>query len=293
MKTVCLHNKKEIEIFLRNNTFLHIYSIGDLDDFFWDYTIWYGLKENENIKAIILLYAGLDAPTILALSEKENLIYLKKLFNSIIHLLPKKFYTHLTPKLEKILEKYYKLEAYGNHYKMALTDKSKLYEFDTSNVIQLSTKDLDDILKLYEISYPDNWFDPRMLETNQYYAIRNENNMLISTAGIHVYSSKYKVAALGNITTHPDFRGKGLAKITTAKLCKSLLDSSVNAIGLNVKSDNISAIKCYEKLGFEIITDYNEFMATLNTINYQLLTTLCILYYLNQYTKLSLGADAN
>ena len=92
----------------------------------------------------------------------------------------------------------------------------------TTDVIQLSTKDLDDILKLYEISYPDNWFDPRMLETNQYYAIRNENNMLISTAGIHVYSSKYKVAALGNITTHPDFRGKGLAKITSAKLCKSL-----------------------------------------------------------------------
>jgi len=78
-------------------------------------------------------------------------------------------------------------------------------------------------------------------------------------AGIHVYSPKYKVAALGNICTHPDFRGKGWGRAVTAKLCKSLLQE-IEYIGLNVKANNKTAISLYEKLGFEIVSSYFEFM---------------------------------
>lgn len=35
METCALHDKARIEAFLRKNVYLHIYSIGDLDDFFW------------------------------------------------------------------------------------------------------------------------------------------------------------------------------------------------------------------------------------------------------------------
>ena len=42
MDYLCLHDKKELEHFLNKDIYLHIYSIGDLDDFFWPYTIWYG-----------------------------------------------------------------------------------------------------------------------------------------------------------------------------------------------------------------------------------------------------------
>ncbi len=56
MKAICLHSKEEIEKFLRRNTFLHLYSIGDLDDFFWQYTTCYALKENQKITQLALLY---------------------------------------------------------------------------------------------------------------------------------------------------------------------------------------------------------------------------------------------
>jgi predicted GNAT family acetyltransferase len=80
----------------------------------------------------------------------------------------------------------------------------------------------------------------------------------VSVAGAHVYSPQYKVAALGNITTHPQFRGKGLARVVCAKLCQELLQT-VNHIGLNVKVDNISVIACYCKLGFEPVATYEEY----------------------------------
>jgi len=69
----------------------------------------------------------------------------------------------------------------------------------------------------------------------------------------------YRVAALGNITTHPDHRGKGLGRSVTAKLCTSLCED-VDHIGLNVKMDNRLAVSLYRSLGFEVIASYGEYM---------------------------------
>ena len=66
----------------------------------------------------------------------------------------------------------------------------------------------------------------------------------------------------GNIATHPAHRGRGLGTKVTAALCKRLL-LTVDAIGLNVRTGNVPAIRAYEKLGFETLTTYNEFMVEL------------------------------
>ncbi len=197
----------------------------------------------------------------------------KQLLRKIKHLLPNRFYAHLSSGLQEVLQEKYQLSAHGEHFKMALKNKSKFrnlekfYKEETrclnlfkvkTDVIQLTEKDIADILELYKISYPGNWFDERMLATGKYFGIRKQNR-LISVTGIHVYSQKYNVAALGNICTHPDFRGKGFGRAATAKLCKSLLQE-IEYIGLNVKADNKRAISLYEKLGFEIVSSYLEFM---------------------------------
>lgn len=256
MPTICFHDKKLIERFLRKNAELHIYSIGDLDDFFWQYTTWYGLTNDNVPEAIVLLYTGQTLPTLLALSDE--LTFMSVLLKSIIHLLPSQFYAHFSPGLENIFQKTHKLEAHGEHYKMALKDRSIAKSMDCSKVTRVPPSDLNDVIQLYKASYPGNWFDPRMLETNQYFGIR-EGEALVSIAGIHVYSEAYGVAALGNITTHPSWRNKGYGTLVTARLCQSLSEN-IDHIGLNVKTDNMIAISCYEKLGFEVIASYGEFM---------------------------------
>ena len=158
--------------------------------------------------------------------------------------------------LENILTERYTLRPRGKHYKMALVNKSLPLNVDTSQATGLSKSHLSEILNLFERAYPGNFFEPRMLETKQYYSIRRSGE-LVSAAGVHVYSRRYRVAALGNVTTHPDYRGKGYGTTVTAKVCKSLL-CDIDHIGLNVKADNTSAIKCYERLGFEIIDSYSE-----------------------------------
>lgn len=256
MSTICLRDKGRIEAFLRKNVFLHIYSIGDLDDFFWPYTIWYGWEEAGEIQAVALLYTASPDPTLLAISERQDVMW--ELVRSIFHILPERFYAHLSPAVAEAAKLQCKIKSYGKHYKMGLMNTSMLYDIDCSQVVRLTENDLDEIAVLYEEGYPNNWFNARMLQTKQYFGLRLMNR-LVSAAGIHVYSEKYKVAALGNIVTRPDYRGKGFGKAVTARLCQSLTEH-VDNIGLNVKADNVPAVALYEKLGFEIVGEYYEIM---------------------------------
>jgi RimJ/RimL family protein N-acetyltransferase len=255
MPIVCLHDKKAIERFLRENIYLHIYSIGDLDDFFWPHTIWYALKSDAAIEAAALVYLGQSLPTLLALCTEPD--SMRELLQAVEHVLPRRFYAHLSPGLEQVFRNTYEIEDHGEHHKMALRDGTTATGWDCPGVQLLSQADLDDILQLYKDSYPGNWFDPRMLATKQYFGIRTEGE-LVSIGGVHVYSARYRVAALGNIATRPSHKNRGYAKRVTARLCQSLSER-VDHIGLNVKADNDAAISCYKKLGFEVVACYGEF----------------------------------
>ncbi|PIQ24035.1 GNAT family N-acetyltransferase [bacterium (Candidatus Blackallbacteria) CG17_big_fil_post_rev_8_21_14_2_50_48_46] len=257
MGRVVLHDKHEIAAFLSRNPGLHLYSFGDLDDFFWPQTLWYGWKNESALEALILVYLGQETPAVLAFSESPEPMC--QLLESLQPCLPPRFYTHLSPGLQPVLEQTYTLTSHGIHSRMVLTQPEALASWASERVISLSTTDLPAIEALYQRAYPQNWFDRRMLETGQYRGIF-QGAQLISIAGIHVYSPEWKVAALGNITTDPVFRGQGLGTLTTGSLCQDLLQT-VALIGLNVKSDNAAAIRTYTKLGFEEIARYEEFEA--------------------------------
>lgn len=253
-----LTDKTIIESFLRRNAPLHLYELGDLDDFFFPFTTWYGHKINREIKAVALLYKGTELPVLLALDEPGS-PFMKELLNQLVNELPDRFYCHLTPGLEEILKEKFRLESHGTHHKMVLSQPDKLKNIDTTGAVPLGVSDKEEILEFYTSSYPDNWFDERMLETGQYFGLRREGR-LAAIAGIHVYSPQYKAAALGNIATLPELRGQGLGTAVTAALCQNLLKTA-DVIGLNVKADNAGAIRCYQKIGFEYCGEYGEFMA--------------------------------
>ena len=260
-RTICLHDREQIAAWLRRDPLLHLYAIGDLDDFFWPYTNWYALAEGDDIRQVILCYTGAPLLILHALTS-ESPAEMGALLRSIIHLLPRRIYTHLSADLIDVFAEDYRIEPHGAYDKMALTDASRLGAVDTSAAIRLAANDLPDIGSLYEAAYPGHWFDPRMLETGHYYGVRQDGDLL-SIAGVHVYSPSYRVAALGNITTHPRARGRGLATLATAKLCQELR-RSVDQIGLNVRADNASAIACYTRLGFTKIGEYVEHELTLD-----------------------------
>ncbi|MBI3158797.1 MAG: GNAT family N-acetyltransferase [Chloroflexi bacterium] len=258
-----LHDRARIEAFLLRRPELNFYHLGDLDDFFWPYTQWLALEESGGIQAIALVYSGGDPPVLLAI-ENNNQREMLALLEASLPLLPARIYAHLSPGLDTALAGRYRMESHGEYRKMALRHPARLVEIDTSIVQPLAPAHLNELRTLYAAAYPGNWFDPRMLETGQYVGVRGADGGLAAVAGIHVYSPVYRVAGLGNITTHPAQRGRGLGAQVTAGLCKRLLQT-VDHIGLNVRADNAAALRAYQKCGFEVVGTYYEAMLSQQT----------------------------
>ncbi|MBF0499715.1 MAG: GNAT family N-acetyltransferase [Candidatus Riflebacteria bacterium] len=263
-----LHDRRRIRAFLTRNRLLHIYEIGDLGAFFWPKTIWFGLGSEsgkparsgdnsvDSLEEIALLYCGSDLPALLAFSHTgpEHLVILLR---SLQPFLPVSFYLHVTPGAEVAFTQDYSCKYHGRHLKMGLTGDLRSGP-KTSDIRRLHRRDLPAILELYKVSYPGNWFDPRMIETG-YYVGCWSGETLIAIAGVHTVSRRERVAALGNITTHPDFRGRGHGRAVTDTLCRRLREAGFD-IGLNVLAANHTAIRIYESLGFTIVTPYDEWM---------------------------------
>ena len=256
MLPICLHDKATIERLLRQEVYLQLYGIGDLDDFFWPYTTWYAQAGATVPGPVVLVYTGQSLPTLLLFSEKTQ--EASRLLESIVHLLPQRFYAHLSAGVESALLKTHRIEPHGTYLKMGLIHKAKAVNCDSASAYPLQPSDVDEITSFYATSYPGNWFDPRMLETGQYFGVRSKGT-LVSVAGVHVFSRQYGVAALGNIATANAERNKGYARQATARTCQSLLAHTTH-VGLNVKADNVAALSVYEGLGFETVGSYGEYM---------------------------------
>ncbi len=248
-------NRVRLADFFGRNRALNIYQLGDLDDFFWPSTRWFGIDDGGLLRAVALLYTGPFDPTLILL-EDGNQGECRTLLQALVPYLPAQVYAHLSPGLEKALESHFEIHFRGNHLKMHFQSEAAALLPISRDILNLTIDDTRELESFYREVYPGNWFDPRMLETGQYFGIRADSR-IVAAGGVHVYAENYGVAALGNIATHPDFRGRGLATQVTASIVRNLLPT-VDSIGLNVKADNAAAIACYRKLGFVEIARYHE-----------------------------------
>jgi ribosomal protein S18 acetylase RimI-like enzyme len=246
-------NKNEIYSFLSRNKGLYLYLIGDLDDFFWPHTTWYTALVNGKVVSVAMLYSGMT-PSTLLLFHEGNLSLPGEMIRKLLPELPKEFNVHLSPGLLEHFGINNIIKNYGRNNRMILVKHPE--DIKDEKIRRLEKTDLKEIENFYHLAYPNNWFDARMLETEKYLGYF-DRGILAGIAGIHVYSPRYRIAALGNIATHPDFRGRKIAYMLTSALCSDLRKDT-DTIGLNVGSANIAAIKCYENAGFEIRGSYDE-----------------------------------
>lgn len=93
---------------------------------------------------------------------------------------------------------------------------------------------------------PD-FFFPSMVTDGVFFGIY-EGPQLIAAAGTHLFSREEQVAAVGNIYTRRDRRGRGLGRDVTIAVVDAL--NGIGTIALSVRADNAAALGLYESLGF-------------------------------------------
>jgi ribosomal protein S18 acetylase RimI-like enzyme len=126
---------------------------------------------------------------------------------------------------------------------------------------RLTLDDLTGLVDLYS-AYPGNAFQPDQLTSGAFYGVRAAGRV-VAAAGTHVASTRYGIAAVGNIFTSPEARGRGFATVVTSAVVADLLRSGCREVILNVAIANEAAIHVYTRLGFRTHCQHYEGIATL------------------------------
>ena len=265
---VAIDDRNVIAAWLRRDEAMHVYALADLDDFFWPKTRWWaihdraGAPQANEIHALAFVLGGFKPPVLYAVA-RPNDPATARLLAELAPQLPQQCFVNLMHGALASLAGY-SLGSAGTFMKMTISHADAQRCFAATEVRVLTPSDLAALNALHA-SEPNNtndirFFQPYMLERWPYAGIF-AGTELVAAGGCHVLSEQFGVAAIGNVLTHPQWRGRSLATRITQALC-AWLAPRVATIGLNVKADNASAIHCYARIGFREIVRYEEGVLT-------------------------------
>jgi predicted GNAT family acetyltransferase len=110
----------------------------------------------------------------------------------------------------------------------------------------LSISQIDEMLALVELTKPGP-FLRRTPELGTYLGIR-EGDQLVAMAGERLRPLGY--TEISAVCTHPEYRGRGYASSLVSALIQRITKRHETPF-LHVRSENVGAIRVYEKLGFK------------------------------------------
>jgi ribosomal protein S18 acetylase RimI-like enzyme len=239
-----------LTVFQRHRV-VHPYGIFDVANL-WDRSRWW--VRGEAAVGLIAL-PGSEFPVVYAVSAVADARTLD-LLGDLEPQLPSRLIITGPEGLTDRLAGAYRALWSGPHVKMHLARPESLPRPD-AEVRVLTATDLPRLERLFAVDRQSGvYFHAGLLDSGHYVGI-DHDGALVAAAGIHLVDRRHRVTALGNVSTHPRRRRRGLASRVVATLCHRLL-GEVDVIGLNVRRDNVPARALYERLGFVSVAAYEE-----------------------------------
>ena len=127
-----------------------------------------------------------------------------------------------------------------------------------ATVGRLLPVEIGDLNRLYQLGF-GSWLPPATLADGVYFGMR-VNGQLVAAAGTHVIGRGARLAVVGNVLTHVDFRGRGFATAVTGAVTAELL-RTCDQVVLNVRADNPPAVHAYRRLGYSEYVRFEERLA--------------------------------
>ena len=228
------------------------YFLGDLEPRYFEVTRWFVERDATGLRGVVLRYDGHSLPAVLLYGAPGAV---RRILATFRCRLPERFELHAFPEHEEgVRQQFPELELQARLRMRLVSQDFQWQEESGRGVERLAHADTADLVRLYGRSGLA-YFDPWQLETGLYFGIHRDG-MLVSSAGVHAVSEEAGVAVIGNVATHPHYRGAGLSKRCTGRLVRALLRRRVETIILNVAANNRPAIHVYRGLGFRAHTDY-------------------------------------
>jgi ribosomal protein S18 acetylase RimI-like enzyme len=221
------------------------YAIGDLEPGMFEDCAWFGAAAAGQLQALALLYRGLTPPALFLMGDVDGL-------RAILAGDPFPEHVYLTcrePCLAMTRD-FYAWERTTPMWRMVLPREEHAPAQNVAgNCIPLTPAHAGQLTELFALG-GGLAFGPAQLARGVFYGILVADR-IVSVAGTHLVSPTYGVAAIGNVFTHPNHRGRGYGTGATSAVVNELLRRGIDDLVLNVAQDNAPAIRIYERLGFE------------------------------------------
>lgn len=233
-------DKAVLRSYLERDRLYAAYAICDLEEREFGRTRWGMAWDGEAPVALVLEYNGPTPQPLFAMGREDGIAVVLR---DVIR--PRVAYVAAPAAVLSAIETAYRVDAGPSMVRMWV-DRARFRPYPAT-VQRLLPIEIGDLNRLYQLGF-GSWLPPSAIADGVYYGLR-VNGQLVAAAGTHVVSPGARLAVVGNVLTHVDYRGRGFATAVTGAVTAELL-RTCDQVVLNVRSDNPPALNAYRRLGY-------------------------------------------
>ena len=233
-------DRAQLHAFLGRDRLYAAYAICDLEEREFGRTRWGAAYDGDELVAVGMEYTGPTPQPLFAMGRPDGI---GAVLRDVIK--PRAAYIAAQSGMLAAIEAQYRVDP-GPQMVRMWVDRARFRPYPAT-VQRLLPVEIGELNKLYQLGFAS-WLPSSAIVDGVYFGMR-VNGRLIAAAGTHVVSSTARLAVVGNVLTHVDYRGRGFATAVTGAVTAELL-RTCDQVVLNVRADNPPAINAYRRLGF-------------------------------------------
>jgi len=233
-------DRSVLRAFLEQDRLFAAYALCDLEDREFGRTRWGGAYQGDRLVALVLEYSGMTPQPMFVMGRDDGI---EAILRDVIR--PRAAYVAALTENLPAVQAQYRVDP-GPPMVRMYVDRARFRPFpaDTRRLLPIEIGELN---RLYQLGFAS-WLPSSAIAEGVYYGIR-VGGRLVAAAGTHVISPRARLAVVGNVLTHIDYRGRGYATAVTGAVTAELL-RTCDQVALNVRSDNPPALQAYRRLGY-------------------------------------------
>jgi ribosomal protein S18 acetylase RimI-like enzyme len=229
-----------LHAFLGQDRLYAAYAICDLEEREFGRTRWGAAYDGDDLIAVGMEYTGPTPQPLFVMGRPDGI---SAVLRDVIR--PRAAYIAARTMMLPAVEAHYRVDP-GPQMVRMWVDRAHFRPYP-ANVQRLLPVEIGELNRLYQLGFAS-WLPSGAIADGVYFGMR-VNGQLVAAAGTHVVSPTARLAVVGNVLTHLDYRGRGFATAVTGAVTAELL-RSCDQIVLNVRADNPPAINAYRRLGY-------------------------------------------
>jgi ribosomal protein S18 acetylase RimI-like enzyme len=233
-------DRAQIRAFLEQDRLFAAYALCDLEEREFGRTRWGAAFQADKMVALVLEYSGMTPQPMFVMGRDDGI---DAILRDLIR--PRAAYLAAMPENMAAVKTHYRMDP-GPQMVRMWVDRARFRPYP-ADVRRLLPVEIGELNRLYQLGFAS-WLPSSAIAEGVYYGMR-AGGRLVAAAGTHVVSPEARLAVVGNVLTHVDYRGRGYATAVTGAVTAELL-RWCDQVTLNVRADNPPALQAYRRLGY-------------------------------------------